>query len=840
MINKKESVTTTPDLPASLPNQKEIRNFILSKEVAIMLGMLTLLCFIVFHKFIFGFAVYLFNDIGDDTLNVYYPAYINITEALWRGNLPGWSFEQGLGQNVFPFSLSDPTVYLLYLLGSDNLPFGIVWVEIFKITCSGLLFFCFLKKLKLDTNAAYIGGLLYAFSGFMIVGGGWYIFSTLGLYTALILLSFEMLYSEENWWLFPISVSLIAAYNFVSLYTCGLFLLLYILFRVFSRNEINLNKLPSLFLHLLLLGALGILTSAVFSIPNLLQMIDSPRVSGSVSYASELRSLPMFELGSSNYLTTMLMRTFSSDLLGNGSAFKGWYNYLEAPMGYCGLISLLLVPQLFVFLKTRQRVVYGALIGIFIFAEIFPWFRRGFWLFQGDYFRDFSLYVSIVFILFSMVALDKILRGRKVNLLVLAVSFFAWVMLLYFPYDLNEDMYGNAIKWQVAIDHNIQTMVTIFLVLIAVCLTLLSTGKYRKYAQLCLLAITFAELASFTHDTVNKRGAVATVDMHDKFKFEYNDNSMEAIAFIKQQDRDFFRIEKNYGGFNDSKVQHYFGSSSYYSFNQSNYIGFLGACGVLSPKNEIETRWVEGVKNSLPLQMLTGVRYFLFKGDLGAYPALTGIYAKIRSFGDVTVLKSRYALPLGVAYDSYMVQSDFDRLDIHRKQITLLQAVVIPDNLETSLSTMIKISGGNLPAYDYSLPELVRDTDKLKVNSLHIDSFSNNRIDGEINTKIRKLVFFSFPFDSGWKAKVNGNDAAILMVDGGLSAISVDPGSNAVSLRFSPPFVKKGLYLTLLGLLIFGVIMFRYTDFFTKRRLSRLVNDANKPISPPEIPNHRA
>jgi uncharacterized membrane protein YfhO len=102
------------------------------------------------------------------------------------------------------------------------------------------------------------------------------------------------------------------------------------------------------------------------------------------------------------------------------------------------------------------------------------------------------------------------------------------------------------------------------------------------------------------------------------------------------------------------------------------------------------------------------------------------------------------------------------------------------------------------------------------------------------------LVFFSFPFDSGWKAKVNGNDAAILMVDGGLSAISVDPGSNAVSLRFSPPFVKKGLYLTLLGLLIFGVIMFRYTDFFTKRRLSRLVNDANKPISPPEIPNHRA
>lgn len=782
-----------------------------------------LLSFIVFHKFIFGFAVYLFNDIGGDTLNVYYPTFINISGTLWAGNLPGWSFEQGLGQNVFPFSLSDPSVYFLYLLGGDNLAFGIVWVEIFKIIGSGLLFFCFLKKLKLHTNAAYIGSLLYAFSGFMIVGGGWYIFSTLGLYTALLLLSFEMLYSENKWWLFPISISLIAAYNFVSLYTCCQFLLFYILFRVLAGEKNNLT-LPALFLRLLLLGALGILISAVFSIPNLLQMLDSPRLSGNASYTNKLSSLPMFEVGSGNYLLTILMRTFSSDLLGNGNAFKGWYDYLEAPMSYCGLVSLLLIPQVFGFLKARQRIVYGAFIGVFIFAEIFPWFRRGFWLFQGDYFRDFSLYGSIIFIIVSMMGLDKIIKGQKINLWALAASFLALMMLLYFPYDLHlKDMYGNAVEWQTAIDGSVQAKVALFLVLITACLIFFSVEKYRKYAQLFLLTITIVELASFNYDTVNKRDAVAAADLHNRIE-----NSIKAITFIKHQDREFFRIEKNYGGFNDSKVQHYFGSSSYHSFNQLNYINFLSALDVLDPSNEIQTRWADGVKNSMLLQILTGVKYFLFRGNLESSPALTNLYTKIGSFNNVTVLKSKYALPLGVAYDTYMVQSDFDRLDTHRKQIALLKAVVIPDNLETSLSTMIKISGGDLPAYDYSLPELAMDTDKLKVNSLHIDSFSNNSIDGEINTKIRQLVFFSFPFDSGWKAKVNGNDAAILMVDGGLSAISVDPGSNAVSLRFSPPFVKKGLYLTLLGLLIFGVIMFRYTDFLTKRRLSRLVNDGKQ------------
>ena len=814
MRNQKASITTALGLLAFTQNKVEVQNSTSGKEVSIILSMLMLLCFIVFHKFILGSAVYLFKDIGSDTLNFYYPSFINISEMLREKGFPGWSFEQGLGQNVFPFSLSDPTTDLLYLLGSDNLSFGIVWVEIFKIICSGLLFFCFLKKLALDTNAAYIGGLLYAFSGFMIVGGGWYIFSTPGLYTALILLSFEMLYSEKKWWLFPISVALIAAYNFVSLYTCSIFLFLYVLFRVFAEEEINFKRIRSLFLHMLLLGALGVLISAVFSVPNLLQMIDSPRVSGNASYISKLVALPIFELGNSDYLVTLLMRTFSSDLLGNGSAYKGWRNYLEAPMSYCGLISLLLAPQVFNFLKARQIMVFGTFIGLFIFAEIFPWFRKGFWLFQGDYFRDFSLYVSIIFILFSVLALNKITKGRKVNLTVLGISFSTLLLLLYFPYDLSlHGVYGTT-RWQFAIDQGIQTKIALFLVLITATMVLFSAEKCRKYAPLCLLVITFVELASFSYDSVNKRDVVTTADMHKKIG--YNDHSIEALAFIKQQDKKFYRVEKNYGSspamhasMNDSKVQHYFGSSSYHNFNKLNYINFLSACDVLDSNIEAETKWAVGVKNEPLLQILTSVRYLLFKGDWRLHTVLTNTYTEIGHFDDVTVLTSKYALPMGVAYDAYMLQSDFVRLDTNRKHVALLKAIMIPDAFAADLPAMTRISESDLPAGPYSLNELAMDTDKLKANSFHIDNFSNNRIDGEINTKIKQLVFFSFPFDKGWEVKVNENDAAMLMVDGGLSAVLVDPGNNAISLRYSPPFVEKGLYLTLLGLFIFGAMVLR-------------------------------
>lgn len=782
----------------------------------IMLGMLMLIGCFVFYKSITGFAVYLFKDIGRDSLNYSYPGFINIAETLWRGELPGWSFEQGLGQNVFPFSLSDPTTYPLYLLGSENLAFGIIWVELFKIIGSGLLFFSFLKKRAVDTRAAYMGGLLYAFSGFMIIGSGWYIFSTLGLYVALILLSFEMLYLERKWWLFPIGIALLAAFNVVNLYTCSVFLFLYVLLRVFGDEAGNFKQLTKLLISMVLLGALGILISSVLSVPNLMQMVASPRVSGEASYTNNLSAPPMFELGDGNYLVTWLMRTFSSDLLGNGTleninSYKGWRNYLEAPLGYCGLITLLLVPQLFTLLKARQRIVYGMFLGIFIFATIFPWFRRGFWLFQGDYFRDFSLYTAIIFILFSTLTFDKFIKGGAVNRLVLGISFCVSVSLLYFPYGIIlQDDFGGYTPLSEAIDQETQLKILLFLILLVAGLILFVSKKFISYAAFCILMITFAELATFNHHTVDMRHVITNQELHQKTG--YNDYSIDAITLIKRQDRDFFRIEKNYGStvhrsLNDAKVQHYYGSSSYSSFNQLNYINFLGVTEVLDPKNEDETRWVKGVKDSMALQVLTGVRYFLFKGDWESSP--DNIYSKIGSVGDVNILKSRYALPMGIAYDTYITQTNFSRLTGENRQIALMKAIMIPDAIAPSLPSMSEISGEHVSNSDYSLDELSLDTEKLKSNRLFITDFSDNHINGRIKTKLKQLVFFSFPFDPNWSATVNGKDIEMLMVDGGLSAVLVEPGDNVIFLQYDTPYVKAGLCITMLGLLIYGILLLR-------------------------------
>ncbi|MEQ1526912.1 MAG: YfhO family protein, partial [Gallionella sp.] len=628
----------------------------------------------------------------------------------------------------------------------------------------------------------------------------------LGLYVALILLSFEMLYLERKWWLFPISIALLAALNVVNLYTCSVFLFLYVVFRVFGDEAGNFKQFSKLLVSMALLGALGILISSVLSLPNLMQMLDSPRVSGEASYVNSLASLPMFELGSGSYLLTLLMRTFSSDLLGNGSAYTGWRNYLEAPMSYCGLVTLLLIPQLFTFLRARQRLVYGTILGIFIFAAIFPWFRRGFWLFQGDYFRDYSLYTAVIFILFSVFALDRIIKGGKVHLMVLIGSLIVLLTLLYFPYSQQHERNDDGLQF--SIDSVIQSKVTLFLILLTLILVLFSVKRLRQTMPVFLIVMVILELTILADHTVNQRDTLTTEELHKKIG--YNDYSNEAITFIKQRDKDFFRLEKNYwsspikySSFNDAKVQHYFGSSSYHSFNQINYIKFLSTADVLNAKIEEQTRWSPGVKRQPLLQLLTGVRYLLFKGN---WKTSLGInyFSEIAKFGDVAVLQFQYALPMGVSYDTYITQSEFNQLDSNRKRIALLKGVMVSDAFTPQIpATMNALSRNDVAPNGYSLDELTLDTDKLKANPLHITSFSNNHIEGEITVASQQLLFFSIPFDVGWSAQINNQNVEMVMVDGGLSAVFVEPGKNVVELYYFPPFVKMGLLLTVLGVLIF-------------------------------------
>ena len=761
-------------------------------------GMLGLIIFVAFRNYLIGNKTYLFKDIGSDTLNSFYPQMVHIGGCIRRWTLPGWSFNQGMGQNVYPNSLGEPFTWILYLLNPDALPRGIALVEMLKLVTAGALFYGFLRLRGVGVFTATLIALSYAFCGTMIVGGGWRVFSTQAVHAALLLVACELLIQRRNVWLFPLAVALITAFNVFYGYLFGLLMLAYVAARYFGTARHDGWKLSRLLVAIAALGLIGLAISAVFSLPSALEMLESPRGHGPASQAGRLLGSPIFRLGNARYYASLALRSFNSDMLGTGSAFRGWTNYAEAPMHYCALLTLLLAPHVFVALSKRQRWLYGIIGGIAVFIQVVPWFRYSFWLFTGDYFRTLSLFFSIILLLYAARALDGILGKSGINVTLLIGTLVALLVLVYFPY------YARGRTAEI-VDGTLQAGVVLLLIAYTALLIALSRPRLRFYAQIGLLLTVGFELALFTDVSVNHRNVVTTTELRQKSG--YNDYTKEALDIIRRQDAGFYRVEKNYSSspamnasMNDGKVQGYFGTSSYHSFNQMNYINFLAGLGVIDPKDANQTSWAPGLRGRPVLQTFASVRYFLFKGDYTADPFLTSTYTLLGTAGDLRILKNRNFIPLGFGLRQYIRASAHRALDPTQKDAALLHGFVVPDSAAPDYPQFSEWRSSSAQS-PYGLDAYSADSHRCAENAVRGVTVSQNRIAGKFGSAWTQMLVFSIPFDAGWKATVDGSNVPLRRIDYGLTGLEVGAGEHAILLRYRSPMLTTGLLVSLLGVL---------------------------------------
>lgn len=773
----------------------------------ITLGIVSLLILIIFHKFIAGNAYYLFKDIGSDSINQAYPHFVLLSKYLRSEGFPLWSFAQGMGQELMSGSVNDPFSFCLSLLPPDQIAYGVIWIEIAKIVLTSIVFYHLLRIWNLQPMICLAGTLFYSFSGFMIVGGGWTIFSTEAFYFALLLLAFEKLYRQNSWYLFPVSIALIAILRPFDLYILGLFLILYFLFRHFSSENPTLKRLFIVSGQMLALSILGILISMFFFVPGVQIMLDSPRVGGTAGYFSKLMSKPLFFVEDNIFFQTMVARLFSNDLMGNGSAFKGWYNYLEAPLIYIGILPLLLAPQVFLTLSNRKKLVYAALFLVFLLAAIFPFFRYAFWFFAGDYFRAFSIFIAIVILFYSLEALNAIKEKQNINLILLGATLFVLLFLLYFPW-----------KNVLLIDSDQRSAVRFFLFLYALVLGLSRFYPTPKLLQILLVALIFIEIGYFNYVNVNSR--VVLTKTESKQKTGYNDYSVEAISFLNNKDKQFYRINKDFTSnpaihmsFCDAQIQGFFGTMSYSSFNQKYYIRFLEGMNLIEKGNETQSRWAIGLVQSPLLLNWASTKYNLriHQGSQMGLPE-----DSIARFGNVKVCQSKLFLPLGFTYEKYIPATAFATLSKMQKMIVLYQAVVAEEPLDPLIKAGLTEFSLKDTIPNYTSVEYSRDVTALKQDTLSMTSFSENRIEGTIKVDRAKLLFFSIPNDRGWNAIVDEQEVKPLLINMGFMGLLLKPGTHKITLFYKPPYFNMSLLVSLVSLLIFASLV--GLSFYLKRK----------------------
>ena len=255
---------------------------------------------------------------------------------------------------------------------------------------------------------------------------------------------------------------------------------------------------------------------------------------------------------------------------------------------------------------------------IFLLPLVFPFFRYAFWIFAGNYYRLYSLLVIFVVAYTAIRGLNQVLlRGLHIPAFVWGVSQ-VLAMVIYIQYA--NVWTAESEQLVVAVDPVEFWLVLGFLLGYVVLFIGLQKAALQKYLLPLLLLLTATEIGLLSGSALGKNRKIANKSVF-KEKLGFNDNTLDVLDIIKTKDSTgFYRVTKRYfsgeaisNTLNDSKAQDFFGTQSYHSFNQLNYVRFLGAFHVIDPKVEGQTRWISGLEYRPILNAWASNSYILTK-----------------------------------------------------------------------------------------------------------------------------------------------------------------------------------------------------------------------------------
>jgi uncharacterized membrane protein YfhO len=249
----------------------------------------------------------------------------------------------------------------------------------------------------------------------------------------------------------------------------------------------------------------------------------------------------------------------------------------------------------------------------------------------------------------------------------------------------------------------------------------------------------------------------------------------------------------------------YYGTPSYNSFNNLNYIRFLVAVDAIATDNIArDTKWSLGLLGYPLLSTFTCEKYVL-TDNASDYETL-GPYELIRTYGKISVFRNRLSLPFGLTFKRWFPEEQFLQLSRADKAEGLLHVVVLSDEKA---------------ANEYGVPELTLDElnrnlkdippeeqiGRLQAGAFDMHSFRETQIEGSVRADGKSILLFQMPFDPGWRVSVDDRATSPLRVDAGLLGVVLESGQHNVKLHYVPAFLGIGTPITI-GCLVIFVLLF--------------------------------
>lgn len=743
----------------------------------LLIGIQILISIILFEAFFIGSKQFAYTDIGSDTYFQFVPKMIHLANYVAQGNwTEGWTFFIGLGT---PMSLPiNPFSWLSIAGGANHVIDLRIWVYVAKLLVGGWAFHAFLRRLPVDSTAALIGAIAYTFCGYATINGQWDPHATELAFYPIILWAFAHRIQGGTRFLLPIVIAIAALSDIFIVSLCVFTFWCFILSVLVSNKRLEHTRIW--IQQVIPLVIAGLTLASPLLLPSLIQMLDSPRVSGTQALFSE-RLAELFSINDTNTLLVEIAGLFHKDILGVGGYYRAWMNYLEGPGFYIGTLPLLAIPQLWQDKGLPRKIL---LVGITFTALYFafPAIRYLTFAFAIQYFRTSTLWISLLLLGLSVFALDGALRRGVHKGLLVGTSFFAFgaplMILALFPKDANPE-------------HIVH-----ILIFTSIGVTLLGFTSRQTvpphWLRWALLLVVCVEAIVISYPSFHKGRLTVNA-----FSPTYADGSYQAIRQIQKNDPGPYRIEKTFDSVSltESLAQGYFGVKSYW-FHGSSVIRFFVGLGLIpeQSKGVNYTNWLPNFGNRFPLYSLVGVKYMISRTPLN-WPG----FKEIGSTSGVRVSINELALPLGVIHYQQISEESFQQAPRTNRDMAMFNGVItntpIPD-MPVLLMESLNVNSMDSLSTLYAQP-----AEKLRRGGLTISSFNQDKIIGEITATAKGILVLSIPFYPGWAAKIDGEPARVFRANLGMTAIELTPGKHDIELYYRTPGLLPSAIVALITLL---------------------------------------
>jgi hypothetical protein len=746
-----------------------------------VLSIAALMITYVYWDFITGAKVLLYKDIGSDSINIFYPMYKQFA-TIWEqyGSTSAFSLNSVMGQPT-SFSPFDIFSWLTVIGGPDNVASGIVYTEALKIALSTVLGYFFFRYQGVSNYASTIGSVCIGFSGFIVLASsGWYAQSHEAFYFVLAIWSAEYAIQRKPLFyvILPLSVAIVVQVSgYFAVYVVAT-LIAYSIFKSVLHHLKGGSVSSGLLAIALIVIGLGVSYNSVLTTFDVIQnsgRAESIKQSNAVSAYGTNMDVSVFELAPKRDYANIILRAYSNNLMGTGNGFKGMMNYLEAPLIYYGLPMLFFIPFLFISQNRENRIAYGCLSGLALVMLVFPWFRFAFWNFQLDYFREFTMLLGFVLLFTAIHGLDHLLKLKAKKYLWLTVMTAFTVLSLPFI----------AAKSAGFIEVSVRTNVTLAIVGFAIAWSAYVMTR-KQELLLAVFVITAFDLASNANTTVNKRDVLTTREIEQGAL--YGGSSLKAIEWIKSKDADLYRIVKFnpsgptiHASLNDAMVQGFNGIVGYSSFHNKYYLRFMEKLGCRDPRNPSEAKWVYKAITRPYLASMLGARYFLVNDRPMGFDEQ--LFPAVKQIDNVFIHESKTALPLVIAYDSYITEDEFATQQNGRNDYMLYKAAVIGSadigllgstthyNLNTDTVRAVR-------GIDFAQAAEERKA-MMKVNVKP----TAHGLEGTIDLKRDAIVVLQVPYAESMSMTIDGKPVKTFVANWGFVGAFVNAGTRLIHLH---------------------------------------------------------